>query len=1292
MDVEFVIPLKKEDLLKPTDGQYCVELLDLNEAYKKIRDIRKDFANRGCSCITENFDVIFSLLQDSQEVSFNQLQELWDSVIFIIIEDLRRFVTESLQSGDSSLHQSKLNLLKMNMYIISLFIKTYEEKLCYQSDNFIVDKKGKASKSKAKVSKYETPWDWNSIKKTAFTSLSGVLEEDLHQFWDPPVVEEKFVNLLANCCYKAYENAEITQAKMKPVRDAAAQILAVLVNRYNHGMTFIPKCVQLLKQYEHAVSALSSAVLVMVIDFKCTSLLAKVLNELITTIRDDDVQGMGKAVAAFINSISDSNPELLIPSINILTSCLAFEPYVLRNAVLVTFADIILKRLSSDDLPEDEKKIRSNLLKYLLNHLRDQSSYVRSKALQLWSKLASEHAIPKITLMPVLRTAKSRLTDGSSHVVKSAIQFFKTILKDNPYAGMFNLSDMRNQLAKAKENLKAMEAKEVHSKEVLWSLIEPDLVIQLNVQLESDKEIESVPESDGVSVEDTMIIIARLLQNRHFSDAFTLLRICEVQFPNAKEIRCNVDRSDLVEYYIASLKKIFFTCTDNFNPQMEENDQQKLMIQYMEDAIAFVLLMAEASKDVELSLYSSSTMEATEAIEFFTTAYQFNAADSRRVIRQMILLIWSKVPGLKEAIIGAYKTLYVISNKPSAKGRAMQVSNRLIKLLKEADNEQKSAMEELFRIWYQNGDLDKEFIQVLWEKFSKMYPQTTDEDSVAAIMILDMIAEKNPQLVMLNLHILIENGLSDSKNLMLVENVCKMISKISDVKVENKYTRLHSDHEVFSKASDIIISKFLDTSSKGFIPMATSVVKMIFKLCCYPVKIMDSVMEKLYKIFVEESDKGKGETEKEGIAYNEHLLGNLLHLYGESMFRKWQYFDRDVFNSLKKDVNVQSQGNESMSLEDELDTENKEAANDALLNSVNEICENLLFLESSLDSHLRELVVKICFGLECSVSKKLATIAASTLAKLMMISHSFCENNMQVFVTIMEKSPEETVRANVVMGFGDIINRWPNIADPWTSHLYGRLKDSSVLVRSNTVTVLSHLITREMIKVRGQIAELCLCLEDPEPHISDRVRYLLISLSQKGNTLYNVVPDIISRLSNPDRDEKIPTSSFNRILSFVLSLLGKERQNDLLVEKLCSRLQESNDEAQWRQLSFCLLQLNYSEKSLKKLIDSIPMLHERLLCSEVYSALQSIFNTALKSHFTKPQLKELATEGHSLLEEILMGKDGTQKKNDDDTFIEPKTPRIPPPRSERRVRSSAKKTEPSTPRTSRLRTPRARKL
>ena len=85
------------------------------------------------------------------------------------------------------------------------------------------------------------------------------------------------------------------------------------------------------------------------------------------------------------------------------------------------------------------------------------------------------------------------------------------------------------------------------------------------------------------------------------------------------------------------------------------------------------MLISEASKDIEQSLYSNSTMEAIEAIDFFTVAYKFNMSDSRRVIRQMILLIWSKMPGIKEAVITAYKTLYLTSTQSSSKGRAMQV-------------------------------------------------------------------------------------------------------------------------------------------------------------------------------------------------------------------------------------------------------------------------------------------------------------------------------------------------------------------------------------------------------------------------------------------------------------------------------------------------------------------------------------------------------------------------------------------------------------------------------------------
>lgn len=39
-------------------------------------------------------------------------------------------------------------------------------------------------------------------------------------------------------------------------------------------------------------------------------------------------------------------------------------------------------------------------------------------------------------------------------------------------------------------------------------------------------------------------------------------------------------------------------------------------------------------------------------------------------------------------------------------------------------------------------------------------------------------------------------------------------------------------------------------------------------------------------------------------------------------------------------------------------------------------------------------------------------------------------------------------------------------------------------MRKNTVVVICHLVTREMVKVRGHVAEICLCLEDTEVSIS----------------------------------------------------------------------------------------------------------------------------------------------------------------------------------------------------------------
>lgn len=65
----------------------------------------------------------------------------------------------------------------------------------------------------------------------------------------------------------------------------------------------------------------------------------------------------------------------------------------------------------------------------------------------------------------------------------------------------------------------------------------------------------------------------------------------------------------------------------------------------------------------------------------------------------------------------------------------------------------------------------------------------------------------------------------------------------------------------------------------------------------------------------------------------------------------------------------------------------------------------------------------------------------------------------------MESASTETVRSNCTIALGDLAIRFPNLVEPWTEHMYARLRDPSVSVRKNAVLVLSHLILNEMMKV-----------------------------------------------------------------------------------------------------------------------------------------------------------------------------------------------------------------------------------
>eukprot|EP00488_Nonionellina_sp_1-RS-2012_P004018 TRINITY_DN893_c0_g1_i1.p1 TRINITY_DN893_c0_g1~~TRINITY_DN893_c0_g1_i1.p1 ORF type:complete len:185 (-),score=53.16 TRINITY_DN893_c0_g1_i1:220-774(-) len=131
----------------------------------------------------------------------------------------------------------------------------------------------------------------------------------------------------------------------------------------------------------------------------------------------------------------------------------------------------------------------------------------------------------------------------------------------------------------------------------------------------------------------------------------------------------------------------------------------------------------------------------------------------------------------------------------------------------------------------------------------------------------------------------------------------------------------------------------------------------------------------------------------------------------------------------------------------------------------------------------------------CSILQSSAVLA---FTKFMCISSRFCNsNNLQILFTLLEKHSDPSIRANIIIALGDMAFRFPNELDQWSTYIYRNLRDNNVIVRKNTLMVLTHLILNDMIKVRDSIAEIALLLEDPVASISDLARLFFQELSKK---------------------------------------------------------------------------------------------------------------------------------------------------------------------------------------------------
>uniref|UniRef100_A0A670ZQ92 Condensin complex subunit 1 n=1 Tax=Pseudonaja textilis TaxID=8673 RepID=A0A670ZQ92_PSETE len=1265
---EFHLPLSPADLLRSAGSlQYVVqEVLPLRQLPGQLAVFQTTFCTQGALAILQHFDTLFSILHLSEDGTF--------SLLLLVVTSQSNALTTILNDSDlrSSLRVLHLNALKMNCYILVRLVEAFETES--GKTNLVgLESKGKNKKSHTKG------FAWEEERQSIIQLLTQLLQLDLHQLWNGLVVEEEFVSLLTGCCYRILENPTISHQKHRPTRDTVIHLLGVALSRYDHMLSATLKVSQMLQHFEHVASVFVEAVTVWIKDYGMKSIVGEILREIGQKCPQElarEASGV-KSYAAFLTELTERTPAIVLSNMSVLLHHLDGESYGMRNAILAAMAEMLLQVLNGEQLEEAAINTRDQFLDTLQAHTCDISSFVRSRVLQLFTRIVQQKALPLTRFQAVVCLAVDRLQDKAVTVVKNAIQLLSAFLSNNPFSCKLNCTDLTELLEKEKQKLQEMKTARtpaVISPEEEWEAMQPELQATLKNCLDSEQWEEEEHDLETRDPAQLINDIVQLLRKSNYKNAICLTREGVRQFqelepfsnsPGTKDDEKNVILNVLRTLYLGNHGVQESTDDGNStgNEKQTEEDplpaalvKQEMLVQYLQDAYNFSAKITEALSMVSKLMYERSVSVAQEAIEFFVIVSQFGVPQAVFGVRRMLPLIWSKEPGVREAVLDAYRRLYLNQNGGSERC-AQNLILSLSLLIVDASLGTIKCLEEIISEFVQKDEIKPIVIQLLWEQFTEKL-QCSKLERHAAIMLLGMMAQGKPEIVGSNLDLLISVGLDErvQEDYHLAQEVCNAISKIaksqkSDLGKNTTPFRLPQSHLLFKRLHEVITVGFTH-SSAHWIPFTERAVALIYLLAEGPEEICAQILQSCSQQALEKLQEFSTAAEagelKTGVfsAFDKVstgdsnmidiiLLTHLVSLAGDVALQQLVHLELSISNELRRRrvlgeerdtkeqaaSTVKCTGNDT-TMEEDLGLVGA-SAEDTEMELIRTICETELLDGKQLLSAFVPLVVKICNNPGLYSDPALSAAAALALGKFCMISTEFCDSHLRLFFTMMEKATLSSVRANLIVAAGDLAIRFPNLVEPWTPHLYARLRDPCPHVRRTAAMVMTHLILKDMVKVKGQVSEMAALLIDPKDEIVHLARNFFTELSNKDNAVYNLLPDIISRLS--DADSGIEEQPFHTIMRQLFSFITKDKQTESLVEKLCQRFRTARTERQHHDLAYCLTLLPLTERGLRKMQDNFDCFADKLQDLTVYNHFLVVLGRVRRVS-TKPEMKALIEE------------------------------------------------------------------
>ncbi|SPO05520.1 probable YCS4 - subunit of condensin protein complex [Cephalotrichum gorgonifer] len=1091
---------------------------------------------------------------------------------------------ESQDEQDSVAHHKQL--LEIYGFLLQWTIAAVETKAAEKSSATVPVARGR-SKAKAKGTTKDGSWDSSSQLQAALEIMCRVMKLKLSKIFVTTSERDTFIGLLTRPVYMILESEQ--RVKNTPIRMHAFKVLCVAVKHHGHGYAAQISIVQNLTYFEHLSEPMAEFLQILTETYDYSQLAEDILRELSNKeFNSNDTRGP-KSVSTFIVKLSELCPRIVIKQVTMLAKQLDSESYTLRCALIEVCGNMIAYLSRQEERGENLKSQLNAFFDVLEERFLDINPYCRCRTIQVYTKICDlEQKFPKRRLKAAELATRS-LEDKSSHVRRNAIKLLSALIKTHPFTHLHGAQlprkDWQDRFDQVEAEINALQPPDdAPGMEDRANTTADDRLLDEATQIESPQK-EKPPMSD------------------------------EEKFEAVRKAREDAATSEAISKL--TLQKKYYT-----------------------DALKFIDVLHEATGTICQLLGSRNKSEIIEAIDYFEVGDAYNIEQNKLGIRRMLRLIWTKGnsdegKGVQAHLIECYRRLFFEApDSFSPDDAATYVSRNMISLTFDATPAELTSLEQLISTMMKGGLIPDIVISKLWYVYGVQKREISRRQRRGAIVALSMLATASPEIVVSEMETMLRIGLGayGRSDLQLGKFTCIALSRINPTGRAGKdssvkFSRLPNDHAVLSRLA--AMTEFA-SESKEWYGVAEQAINAIYALAKHPDILCSAILRRRTKqVFAAGSRPGSRDSrpvsrdetqmqtqtqiQTQGVTQTVDADGNqtavlgqpknrdaatglsqLLFIVGhvaikqivhlelcEQDFKRRKQEKERVEQAKAADKSRQGQDKDGEDEGDELDLIGGTTEDD-FTEAMTHIREReLLFGASSLLAVFGPLVSEICANNTTYADKALQAAATLCLAKLMCVSSEYCEANLPLLITIMERSRDATVRSNAVIALGDMAVCFNHLIDENTDFLYRRLADSDASVKRTCLMTLTFLILAGQVKVKGQLGEMAKCLEDEDRRIADLARMFFTELSTKDNAVYNHFVDVFSLLS---AETSLEEESFKRIIKFLLGFVEKDKHAKQLADKLAARLGRCETERQWNDVAFALGLLQHKNEDITKLV------------------------------------------------------------------------------------------------------------